>query len=105
MSEGLEESGPTLSANFSVPSDFHDIVLKIAHDSYEYLGINLWPCLTLFLLALLKQDFSEYVQSCHIFHLTGKPSQSITRAPLSHIQVLCQPFKYLIIVCWTIASL
>ena len=61
-----------------VPSAFHQLVMKTAHDDAGHIGVKktydqvirlcYWP--------RLKRDIATYVRTCHICQLKGKPNQT-----------------------------
>ncbi len=47
----------------------------------------------------IKRDVVNYIRSCHICQMTGKPNQKVPLAPLQPIAVVTTPFEHLIIDC------
>uniref|UniRef100_A0A9J8A7G0 Gypsy retrotransposon integrase-like protein 1 n=1 Tax=Cyprinus carpio carpio TaxID=630221 RepID=A0A9J8A7G0_CYPCA len=47
----------------------------------------------------IKRDVVNYIRSCHICQMTGKPNQKVPLAPLQPIAVLATPFEHLTIDC------
>ncbi len=82
-----------------MPTEFRDVVLKIAHDCCGHLGVRKTydQVLRYFFWPRLKRDVAKYVKSCHTCQLTGKPSQVVKPAPLCPIPAISQPFQHLII--------
>lgn len=86
-----------------IPIPFRQHVLKMAHEHQwsGHLGVTKTYQLILkhFYWPGLKSDVARYCRSCHICQITGKPNQSIPRAPLHPIPVVGEPFERIIIDC------
>ena len=84
-----------------VPEKFRQEVLKMSHDQSGHLGVRKTyeSILRYFFWPRLKRDVSVYIKICHTCHMTGKPNQTISPAPLSPIPALEQPFDHLIVDC------
>ncbi|XP_066987487.1 uncharacterized protein [Macrobrachium rosenbergii] len=84
-----------------LPATLVPPLLDLAHTSESHLGVNktyhrvsqdfFWPG--------IKKDIKEYIISCHQCQVTGRPNESIIRAPLQPISVPKQPFEKIIIDC------
>lgn len=74
-----------------VPTEFRDMVLKVAHDDCGHLGVRKTydRVLHYFFWPRLKRDVAKYVKSCHICQLTGKPL-----CPISAVSQPLPPSKY-----------
>lgn len=84
-----------------VPEAFRSCVLRAAHDQCGHFGVRkTYLCaLKHFFWPRMKRDIAQYIKSCHVCQLTGKPNQTVKPAPLQPIPVLCEPFEYLLIDC------
>lgn len=85
-----------------VPSSVRKTVLELAHDGLAgHQGIRrtyrkilehyFWPG--------VKKDVIDYVKTCHVCQVVGKPNQPIPPAPLEPIPVLAEPFERIVIDC------
>lgn len=84
-----------------VPGEFRPHVLKAAHDQSGHVGVRktYLSALKHFFWPRMKRDIAQYIKSCHVCQLTGKPNQAVKPAPLHPIPVLHEPFEYLLIDC------
>ncbi|XP_068240240.1 uncharacterized protein [Palaemon carinicauda] len=85
-----------------IPSSLRSEIVSLAHDglnghlsikkTYQKLQTHyFWPG--------MKKSVTEYIKSCHICQVIGKPNQSIPPAPLIPIPVLEEPFEKILIDC------
>ncbi len=85
-----------------VPLTFRHAVLQLSHQGLVgHMGVRktydrilrklYWP--------RIKRDVVNYIRSCHICQVTGKPNQKFPLAPLQPIAVVTTPFEHLIIDC------
>ena len=83
-----------------LPTRFRQQVLSLAHDFAwsGHLGITKTyeRVLRHFFWPGLKADVVKYCKTCHVCQLTGKPNQTIPRAPLYPIPVVGEPFERVI---------
>ncbi|XP_068227998.1 uncharacterized protein [Palaemon carinicauda] len=88
--------------------DCHQLVLPVtllppllyfAHTSESHLGVNktYHRVLQDFFWPGIKKENKDYIMSCHQCQVTGRPNESIIRAPLQPISVPKQPFEKMII--------
>ncbi|KAL2095743.1 hypothetical protein ACEWY4_007891 [Coilia grayii] len=85
-----------------VPGKFRKLVLQSAHgDVAGHFGVRktYQRLLQDFYWPKIKKSVAEYVRTCHVCQLTGKPNQTIQSAPLHPIPVMGQPFEHLIVDC------
>ena len=84
-----------------VPTKFRPRVLKVAHDESGHFGVRktYFNVLKQFFWPRVKRDVAEYIKTCPVCQLTGKPNQSVKSAPLQPIPAISQPFEYLIVDC------
>ena len=84
-----------------VPSRLREKVLRRAHDESGHWGVKKTydRILRFFFWPRLKRDVAEYIKTCHVCQLAGKPNQVIKPAPLLPVAAVGQPFEHLIIVC------
>ena len=72
-----------------IPRIYRKDILSLAHDSpmAGHLGINKTysKILNHFYWPKMKQDVKEYLKSCHVCQMVGKPNQVIPPAPLQPI--------------------
>lgn len=85
-----------------VPVKFRELVLQSAHgDVAGHFGVRktYQRLLQHFYWPKIRKSVAEYVRTCHVCQLTGKPNQTIKSAPLHPIPVVGQPFEHLIVDC------
>lgn len=86
-----------------IPTPLRQQVLSLAHDNNwsGHLGITKTfdRVLRHFFWPGLKSDVARYCKTCHVCQLTGKPNQTIPRAPLYPIPVIGEPFERVIVDC------
>ena len=84
-----------------VPAKFRLLVLKVAHDEGGHFGVRktYGHLLKYFFWPRVKKDVAEYIKTCHVCQLTGKPNKHIKPAPLQPIPALSEPFEHLIVDC------
>ncbi|XP_068249716.1 uncharacterized protein [Palaemon carinicauda] len=83
-----------------LPLSVRNSVMEIAHDAYGgHLGIHKTYCkiLNSFYWPNMKKDVAEFVRTCHVCQISGKPNQVIPKAPLQPILVPDEPFSKIII--------
>lgn len=85
-----------------IPTSVRSSLLKLAHDGYSgHLGNRktYHKLLAHFYWPGIKRDVTDYVKTCHICQLVGKPNQKIPLATLKSIPVVHEPFKRTVIDC------
>ena len=85
-----------------IPLSIRDKVIEIAHDGAGgHMGVSKTYAKIQdhFFCPSLKKSISEYVRSCHVCQIVGKPNQKIPQAPLNPIPVPDEPFDKIIIDC------
>ena len=85
-----------------VPISVRSHILELAHDGPGgHLGVykTLYKILDKFYWPNLRESVREYVKTCHVCQVVGKPNQVIPKAPLQPIVVPNEPFKKIIIDC------
>ena len=85
-----------------VPISVRSHILEFAHDgSAGHLGIyrTLYKISDKFYWPNLRSDVREYVKTCHVCQVVGKPNQVIPKAPLQPIVIPEEPFEKIIIDC------
>ena len=83
-----------------LPLSVRKSVLEIAHDAYGgHLGVHKTyaKILNCFYWPGMKKDVAEFVRTCHVCQISGKPNQVIPKAPLQPILVPDEPFSKIII--------
>ncbi|XP_064093832.1 uncharacterized protein LOC135206342 [Macrobrachium nipponense] len=85
-----------------LPSSVRKLVLEVAHDGNGgHLGIHktYHKILNHFYWPNMKKDIADFIRTCHICQISGKPNQSIPKYPLQPIVVPDDPFHRVIIDC------
>ncbi len=85
-----------------VPLTFRHAVLQLSHQGLVgHMGVRKTydRILRKFYWPRIKRDVVNYIRSCHICQMTGKPNQKVPLAPLQPIAVVTTPFEHLIIDC------
>ncbi|MCP4254336.1 MAG: hypothetical protein GY775_13195, partial [Candidatus Scalindua sp.] len=86
-----------------IPRIYRKDILSLAHDSpmAGHLGINKTysKILNHFYWPKMKQDVKEYLKSCHVCQMVGKPNQVIPPAPLQPIPAVNEAFSDILIDC------
>ncbi|KAL2102368.1 hypothetical protein ACEWY4_001536 [Coilia grayii] len=85
-----------------VPAKYRALVLQTAHgDVAGHFGVRktYQRLMQHFYWPRLKRSVADFVRTCHVCQLTGKPNQSIKPAPLHPIPAVGQPFEHLIVDC------
>ncbi|XP_064100914.1 uncharacterized protein LOC135211541 [Macrobrachium nipponense] len=87
-----------------LPSSVRKLVLEVAHDGGRdggHLGIHktYHKILNHFYWPNMKKDIADFIRTCHICQISGKPNQSIPKYPLQPIVVPDDPFHRVIIDC------
>ena len=83
-----------------LPHSVRNSVMEIAHDAYGgHLGTHKTysKILNCFFWPNMKKDVAEFVRTCHVCQISGKPNQVIPKAPLQPILVPDEPFSKIII--------
>ena len=83
-----------------LPFSVRNSVMEIAHDAYGgHLGVykTYSKILNCFFWPNMKEDVAEFVRTCHVCQISGKPNQVIPKAPLQPILVPDEPFSKIII--------
>ena len=79
-----------------VPRTMRSSVLELAHDNLMagYLGVRKTEARILehFWWPRIARDVAEYVRTCHVCQVVGKPNQKPPVAPLRPIKVYDEPF-------------
>lgn len=85
-----------------LPCSVRKTILEIAHDGLAgHQGIHriykkliqhyFWPG--------MKKDVINYIKTCHVCQIVGKPNQSVPPSPLQPILVNKEPFERIVIDC------
>ena len=85
-----------------LPGSVREEVIKLAHDGPSgHLGIKKTysKILTHFFWPGMKKQISNYIKSCHVCQIVGKPNQVIPHAPMNPIPVPTEPFTKVVIDC------
>ncbi|XP_048044029.1 uncharacterized protein LOC125266937 isoform X1 [Megalobrama amblycephala] len=85
-----------------VPRTFHQAILQLSHQGLAgHMGVRKTydRILRKFYWPRVKRDVINYIRSCHICQMTGKPNQKVPLAPLQPIAVVTTPFEHLIVDC------
>ena len=85
-----------------VPTSVRSYILEFAHDGPGgHLGIykTLYKISDKFYWPHLKDSVKEYIRTCHVCQVVGKPNQAIPKAPLQPIVIPEEPFSKIIIDC------
>lgn len=85
-----------------VPVSLRNAVLDSAHGGVSgHLGVNktYQHLLQYFYWPRVKSDVRQYIKTCSVSQLTGKPNQTIKPVPLYPIPVMEQPFQHLLVDC------
>lgn len=84
-----------------VPLKFRHLVLKLSHDDAGHMGVRKTydRILRYFFWPKLKKDVSEYIKTCHMCQIIGKPNQVVKPAPLHPIPAIGELFEHVIIDC------
>ena len=85
-----------------LPLSVRNSVLEVAHDGFGgHLGVHktYQKILNHFFWPGMKKDVADFIRTCHICQISGKPNQVIPRAPLQPIVVPHEPFHKIIIDC------
>lgn len=100
---------PTLPADYEwaikhqivVPQVLRSHVLELAHDLplSGHLGVKKTKTRILenFWWPSVSRDVAEYVRTCHVCQVVGKPNQGPKRVPLHPIPIVDEPFSRLMI--------
>ena len=83
-----------------LPHSVRNSVMEIAHDAYGgHLGVHKTynKILNCFFWPNMKKDVAQFVRTCHVCQISGKPNQVIPKAPLQPILVPEEPFSKIII--------
>ena len=101
----LENSGTdTWSEIYQIvaPTSIRNSLIKLAHDGFSgHLGVRktlsklqqhyYWPG--------IRKCVQDFLKSCHVCQMVGKPNQVIPSAPLKPIPVVSEPFERIVIDC------
>ena len=71
----------------------------MAHDEGGHFGVRKTYAHLLKFWPRVKNDVVEYIKTCNVCQLTGKPNKHITPAPLQPIPAVSEPFEHLIVDC------
>ena len=85
-----------------IPTSVRSALIELAHDGLSgHLGIQKTykKVLQHFFWPGIKKDVTNFVKSCHVCQVVGKPNECIPTAPLQPIPVLTEPFEKIIIDC------
>ncbi|XP_068229725.1 uncharacterized protein [Palaemon carinicauda] len=85
-----------------VPSSVRTHIIVIAHDGPGgHLGLykTYYRILDTFYWPNLRKDVGDFIKTCHVCQIAGKPNQVISKAPLQPILVPHEPFEKLVIDC------
>ena len=83
-----------------LPLPVRHTIMEIAHDAYGgHLGVHKTcsKILNCFFWPNMRKDVAEFVRTCHTCQISGKPNQTIPKAPLQPILVPDEPFSKIII--------
>lgn len=92
-----------VTSQIVIPVCYRQTVLSLAHDHdlSGHLGIKktYHRILKHFFWPRLKSDVTKYCRTCQTCQFSGKPNQTIPRAPLVPVPVLGEPFEHVIVDC------
>lgn len=83
-----------------LPQSLRTRVLEIAHEGFGgHLGVKktYHKLLSEFYWPNMKKSASDYISSCHLCQMVGKPNQPVPSYPLQPVQVPSQPFQNIIV--------
>ena len=85
-----------------LPASVREKVIKLAHDGPSgHLGIKKTysKILNNFFWPGMRKQITQYIKSCHVCQVVGKPNQVIPQAPMKPILVPEEPFSKVVIDC------
>lgn len=85
-----------------LPQSVREPVIQLAHDGMSgHLGVKktYHKVLEHFFWPGMRKQIAQYINSCHICQVVGKPNQKIPQAPLIPITVPSEPFTKIVIDC------
>lgn len=85
-----------------MPKQFRSVVLQTAHgDVAGHFGVRktYQRLLQHFYWPRMKRDVAQFIRTCHVCQLAGKPNQVIKPVPLCPIPAVGKPFEHIIIDC------
>lgn len=85
-----------------IPKPYQEMIVELAHNRQSgHLGVNKTceKILRHFYWPNLRKDVGNFIRSCHVCQVGGKPNQKIPPAPLQPIPVLEEPFSKIIVDC------
>ncbi len=86
-----------------VPTKYRSEIHELAHSSNMNgnLGVNKTEdrILQHFYWPKLRRGVAEFVKTCHVCQMVGKPNQNVKPAPLKPVPAFDEPFSRVIIDC------
>ena len=84
-----------------VPLKYRDVILNKAHENLfsGHLGIDKTykKIVSHFFWPGMKKDVKRHCKTCHRCQITGKPNQTVPKAPLLPIPSIGEPFQHILI--------
>ena len=85
-----------------IPLSVRPAIMELAHDGLSgHLGIQKTykKILQHFFWPGMKKEVSQYVKTCHVCQVIGKPNKPLVPAPLKPIPVQTEPFEKIVLDC------